>query len=144
MLTVKIISVGNIKEVFLRDAISEYQKRLTRYCKLEVIEVKEGTQKSECEQIRSKLKGTVILCDTRGKLITSEELSEKIAITSQRGSTISFIIGGSHGVGNFLDDVVYEKISLGKITLPHQLFRVILHEQIYRAFTILKGESYHK
>jgi len=144
MLSIRIIAVGSIKETFFREAIAEYQKRLTRYCKLEVIEIREGTQKQETDAIRAKVKGTVLLCDINGKPITSEDLATKISTLSQTTSTISIIIGGSHGVGNALDDVVHEKLSFGKITLPHQLFRVILHEQVYRAFTIIKGESYHK
>ncbi|MCL2755463.1 MAG: 23S rRNA (pseudouridine(1915)-N(3))-methyltransferase RlmH [Firmicutes bacterium] len=144
MLTIKIIAVGTIKEKFFTDAISEYVKRLGKYCKLEIIQVKESDIKRECEEIKTKLRGHVFLCDINGQSVSSVGLSKRVENISQTSSTISFVIGGSDGVGNYLDDVVSEKISFGGITLPHQLFRVILVEQIYRAFTIAKGEKYHK
>ena len=144
MLTIKIVAVGTLKEKFYVDAVAEYVKRLSKYCKLEIIQVKESDIKKECEEIRDKLKGHVILCDLRGELVSSEGFAQKIEKLQMATSTISIVIGGSEGVGNYLDDVIDEWMSFGKITLPHQLFRVVLVEQIYRAFTILKGEKYHK
>jgi len=144
MLHVRIIAVGGIKEAFWADAIAEYTKRMLKYCKLEILQVKESTIKKECEEISAKLKGHVLLFDINGELVSSNELSNKIAKLSQNKSTITFVIGAHRGVGAYLDDFVNEKISFGRITLPHQLFRVVAVEQIYRAFTIISGEKYHK
>jgi len=145
MLNVKIVAVGSIKESFFEAAIAEYEKRLSKYCKLEIIEVKESDTKNEALAIRQRLKGYVILCDVGGRQVSSVELSDSFFNLGVMGSsTVSVVIGGSHGVGNYLDDVVDEKISFGRITLPHQLFRVVLVEQIYRALTIIRGEKYHK
>lgn len=145
MLSVRIVAVGSIKESFYEDAIAEYVKRLSKYCKLEIVEIKEGDIKSEAGAIKQKLKGHVILCDINGRLISSNELSDCFFGLGVMGvSTVTIVIGGSHGVGNYLDDAINEKISFGRITLPHQLFRVVLVEQVYRAFTIIRGEKYHK
>ena len=144
MLHVRIVAVGGIKESFYSGAIAEYVKRLQKYCKLEIIEVGESTLEKEAGAIIAKLKGHVILCDINGTLVTSVDLAKKIESISQFSSVVTFVIGGSDGVGNHLDSVVFEKISFGRITLPHQLFRVLLVEQVYRAFTINRGEKYHK
>lgn len=152
MLTIRVVAVGTIKDGFFRDAVAEYAKRLGgKYCKFEVSEVAEASHKdttsqirAESQSIREKLKGTVFLCDVGGKPLSSEGLAELIERNSQTTSVLTFVIGGSHGVGNELDDVVAGKISLGNMTFPHQLFRVMLAEQIYRAFTIINGERYHK
>jgi len=144
MITIKIIAVGNIKDKFFADAIAEYTKRLTKYCKFEIAQIKESTVTKECDDIKEKLRGHVILCDIRGDKVSSDGLATKIEKLSQTTSTISIVIGGSDGVGNYLDGHVNEKVSFGDITLPHQLFRVVLVEQVYRAFTILRGEKYHK
>ena len=145
MLSVKIVAVGSIKESFFEEAIAEYEKRLSKYCKFEIIEIKESDSKNEAIAIRQKLKGFVMLCDVGGRQVSSVELSDSFFNLGVMGSsTVSIVIGGSHGVGNCLDDVVDEKISFGRITFPHQLFRVVLVEQIYRAFTIIRGEKYHK
>ena len=145
MLSVRLVAVGSIKESFFKDAIAEYEKRLSKYCKFEIIEVSESDSKNEAAAIRQKLKGHVMLCDIGGRHVSSIELSDSFFNLGVMGSsTVTIIIGGSHGVGSFLDDVVSEKVSFGRITLPHQLFRVVLIEQIYRAFTIIRGEKYHK
>ena len=145
MMSIRLVAVGGIKESFYEEAIAEYVKRLSKYCKFEIIEIKESDVKNEAFAIRQKLKGHVILCDINGKQISSVELSDCLFNIGVMGtSTATIIIGGSNGVGNYLDDAVAEKISFGRITLPHQLFRVVLVEQIYRAFTIIKGEKYHK
>ena len=135
MISIRLIAVGNLKERYLTDAVAEYAKRLSKYCKLEIIEVKEN------KPIQDKIKGYSILCDIEGDLITSEALANKFKTISQTSSLITFVIGGSEGVSGL---EVNEKISFGRITFPHQLFRVVLIEQIYRAFTIIKGEKYHK
>jgi 23S rRNA (pseudouridine1915-N3)-methyltransferase len=144
MLTIKIIAVGSVREKFYTDAIAEYAKRLQKYCKFDIVQIPESNPQQESVHIAQKLKGYTILCDINGALITSEALACKIQDLSQTTSTITFIIGGSDGVGSHLDEHINEKISFGRITLPHQLFRVILTEQIYRALTISRGEKYHK
>lgn len=144
MLHIRIIAVGNLKEKYWVNAVEEYTKRLTRYCKFEIVEVRESNTKDETAEIRKKIKGKVILCAIGGSLLSSTDLATRIETMSQTTSAISIVIGGSDGVGDHLDDITDFKISFGKITLPHQLFRVILTEQIYRAFTITKGEKYHK
>ena len=141
MLHIRLVVVGSVKERFYVDAIAEYTKRLSKYCKYEIFEIKESTVKKETEQIAERIKGYSILCDIGGGLASSEEMAGKFEKLSQTTSVITFIIGGSDGVGELMVD---ERVSFGRITFPHQLFRVVLSEQIYRAFTIIKGEKYHK
>jgi len=145
MLQINIIAVGT-QEKYYADATGEYIKRLQKYCKLKITEIKHSNQKREVESIRQAIpeKGKVFLCDINGTEISSELLAKKIEQLSLTNSVMTFIIGGSDGVGNYLDNQIHEKISFGKITLPHQLFRVILTEQIYRAFTISNNEKYHR
>jgi len=144
MLSVKIIAVGNLESYFA-EAVAEYVKRLGRYCNLSIIQIKHSDQKHEVAEIKKHLtKGAVCLCDIGGTIVSSVDMAKKLEQVSMSPGAITFIIGGSDGVGNLLDDVNHEKISFGRITLPHQLFRVILVEQIYRAFTILNNEKYHK
>ena len=144
MITIRIIAVGTLKEKYWADAIAEYTKRLGRFCKSEIIEVRESNPRQECDEIRRHLRGHVILCAIDGEMVTSPGLATRLDDLSQVTSCVTFVIGGSDGVGHGLDDVVGEKMSLGRITLPHQLFRVVLTEQIYRAFTITAGAKYHK
>jgi len=154
MLNIRLWVVGGLREKFFAEAAGEYARRLTKYCKFEVFEIKESTVAKETEELRSRMvradgavKGYVFLCDVGGGLVTSLGLAKKLEKISAIHSTVNFIVGGSNGVGAALDSLIGaagEKISFGKITLPHQLFRVVLTEQIYRAFTILKGEKYHK
>ena len=144
MLHIRLIAVGTIKEQFFTDAIREYTKRLGKYCKFEIIQVLQSTMKRECTDIIEKLRGYVISFDRTGEMVSSEDLSTRISKLSQTTSDITFIIGGSYGVGQYLDRHIHEKISFGKITFPHQLFRVVATEQIYRAMTITRNEPYHK
>ena len=160
MLKINIICVGKIKEKFFREAIEEYHKRLNKYCNLNIIELpdekilnnpneKEIIQikNSEGKNILNHLKKeTYIIClDLKGKQYTSEEFSKKIEnISLNYSSEITFIIGGSHGISEEIISVANELISFSKFTFPHQLFRVILLEQIYRAFKITNNETYHK
>lgn len=153
-------TVGKIKEKFLRDAIDEYSKRLSKYCKLEVIEVadektpdnaseKEELQIKEKEgaQILSKIKDNayVIAMDLKGKTLSSEEFSSFIDNCGIQGnSNLVFIIGGSLGLSQDVLNRANYKLCFSKMTFPHQLFRVMLLEQIYRGFRIIKGEPYHK
>ncbi len=149
---VNIVAVGKIKEKFYLDATSEYAKRLSKFCELKIIEVPEKSSESnvakkiedESALLLAAAKGTIVLTDRMGKQVSSPELSELIASICQTNSTISFIIGGSNGVSQALKNAANFCISFGKITFPHQLFRVVLAEQIYRAFAISAGLPYHK
>ncbi len=157
---ITIITVGKIKEKYLKDAITEYSKRLSKYCKLEIIEVAdEKTPDNASEivenQIRSKeaeriLKHVkedafVVTLEINGKQLTSEELAKKIDTLGIQGhSHIIFIIGGSIGLGTEVLAKSNFALSFSKMTFPHQLMRVILLEQIYRSYRIINGEPYHK
>lgn len=157
---ITLITVGKIKEKYLRDAIAEYSKRLSRYCKLEIVEVadeKTPDQASEAaeENIRNKegeriLKHIrddmyVITLEIGGKMLSSEEFADKINSLGVQGkSSITFVIGGSIGLGQEVLRRSDYALSFSKMTFPHQLMRVILLEQIYRGYRILAGEPYHK
>lgn len=153
MIRLHVVAVGKLKEKYWTDAVNEYLKRLSRFAHVDVTECREGTcdaspaanRKQEAEGILSKCKGYVVLTDLRGEQLTSEEFARMLDRESARGvSEFTFVIGGSHGV----DDSVYsgadKTVSFGKMTYPHQLMRVILLEQLYRAETIINGTSYHK
>lgn len=144
---IKIICVGKIKESFFKEAILEYKKRLSKYTKLEIIEVIDTNILSkEKEEILKYInpKDYVISLDINGEEIDSVSLSKKISDIFISYANITFIIGGSIG----LDKEVKEKsnylLSFSKMTFPHQLFRIILLEQIYRSFKIMNNETYHK
>lgn len=152
MINIRLVCVGNLKEKYWLDACNEYAKRLQKFCKLTIIELAEQNKyqekprilQSEGEEILSNLAGKKILLDIKGKELTSEEFAKRIELLSQASSTLTFIIGGSYGVSEDVKQKVDEKISLGKITLPHNLARVVLLEQIYRGFMINSGSKYHK
>ena len=149
---IKIICVGKIKEKYLSDAILEYKKRLSKYTKLEIIELPDSsfdlkkTLEVEKNLILKNIKNTDynILLDISGKELDSLEFSSKLDKIRQISSNINFIIGGSYGVDDDIRKYVNDRISFSKLTFPHQLFRVILLEQIYRSFKILNHEEYHK
>ena len=150
---IKIIALGNIKENYLKDAIEDYSKRLSKYTKLEIIELKEARTndvnknlKIEEELILKNIKEKeyVILLDVKGQSITSEAFSKKIRETQIFNPNITFIIGSSHGVSDKINRIANYRLSFSKMTYPHQLFRVILLEQIYRAYKIINNEPYHK
>ena len=157
---ITILSVGKVKEKFYRDAIAEFEKRLSRYCKLEIIEVADEKTQEEASENEIKLvkekEGERLLKNIKddayvvclcidGKQLDSEELSSKIEKLGIQGTShIYFVIGGSLGLA---DEVVKRadfKLSFSKMTFPHQLMRVILLEQIYRAYRIMNNEPYHK
>lgn len=159
MLNVNIICVGNLKEKFFTDALSEYKKRLGRYCKFEVVELPEEkiadnvtqsqidkTLKKEGEKILSKIGKSdfVVAMCIEGKQLSSEELSKKIEDISLTNSTVNFVIGGSWGLSDDVKKRADMRLSVSKMTFPHQLFRVMLAEQIYRAFSINANAKYHK
>ena len=157
---ITLLTVGKIKEKYLKDAISEYAKRLGRYCKLEIIEVadeKTPDQAGETveEQIRDKegeriLKYIrddmyVITLEIDGKMLSSEELADKINMLGIQGqSSVAFVIGGSIGLGREVLKRSDYALSFSKMTFPHQLMRVILLEQVYRSYRIINREPYHK
>ena len=158
-MNINIVAVGSIKEKFFKDAVSEYAKRLSRYVKLNIIEVKdektpamasaleeEKIKEVEAERILSKLTNSYVVALTiDGKKYSSEELAkrmEKYDIVSK--GNLSFIIGGSLGLHKSVIDRADEKLSFSEMTFPHQLMRVILLEQIYRAYRIRNNEPYHK
>ncbi len=157
---ITVITVGKVKEKFMRDAIGEYTKRLSKYCKLEIIEVadektQENASEVVCNQIRQKegeriMKyirddAFVITLEIKGKQLTSEELADKIDRLGIQGTShIIFIIGGSIGLSEEVMKKSNSSLSISKMTFPHQLMRVILLEQIYRSYRINTGQPYHK
>ena len=153
MLKLRIVAVGDVKESFYRDAIAEYVKRLSKWAKTEIVEVAEAShvtdpdkkRETEGEAILAKLKGKVVLTDIKGKKVTSEDVASLLDKSALAGdSELTFVIGGSNGVSPAVKSRADAMISFGDITLPHQLFRVVLLEQLYRAETILNKASYHK
>ena len=156
---IKIVTVGKLKEKYLKDALNEYIKRLSRYCKLTITELPDekipdklnpnleiDIKTKESNNIINHIKkdSYIIALDLTGKQFTSEEFSKKIENLSMENSNITFIIGGSLGLTTELLNICDFKISFSKMTFPHQLIRVFLLEQIFRAFKIQKGETYHR
>ena len=147
MLRITVFAVGKLKEAFWKDAVAEYLKRLDAYAKVQVREIPDSTPAKEAAALLAALpeRGQVILLDIRGKETSSEALAEKIGRYALAGdSHLSFMIGGSDGVTAEVRKRATERVSFGPITLPHNLARVVLVEQIYRAFKIQRGEPYHK
>ena len=157
---IRIITVGKIKEKYLSDGIAEYAKRLSRYCKLTFCQVAdEKTPDKASEALNIQIKDTegerlmkhireqdyVIALAIDGKMLDSVELSEKIEKLGVSGiRSIAFVIGGSLGLSDRVLKRADYKLSFSKMTFPHQLMRLILVEQIYRSFKIIKNETYHK
>lgn len=157
---ITLITVGKIKEKYLKDAIAEYSKRLSKYCKLEIIEVadektpdhassvvEDMVRTKEAERILKHVKedAYIITLEIGGKMLSSEELSDKVETLGVQGiSHIIFIIGGSIGLGTEVLAKSNYALSFSRMTFPHQLMRVILLEQIYRSYRIISGEPYHK
>ena len=155
---ITVICVGKIKEKFYTDALAEYRKRLSKYCKLEIVELADEKTKEnasahemvkakEGERILSAIKEDmyVIALAIEGKMLDSVELSEKIEKLGLSGSShVAFVIGGSLGLDSRVLNRADMKLSFSKMTFPHQLMRVILLEQIYRAYRIMTGAPYHK
>lgn len=157
---ITVITVGKLKEKYLKDAIAEYSKRLSKYCKLEIIEVADektpdhasetlenAIRDKEAERILKYLKNDayVITLEIGGKMLSSEEFAEKIDTLGIQGvSQIMFVIGGSIGLGQAVLERSDYALSFSRMTFPHQLMRVILLEQIYRGYRIVTGAPYHK
>lgn len=149
---IKIICIGKVKEKFFRDAIEEYKLRLSKYTKLEIIELPDynydikKTIKEETSNIIKYINKNDfnILMDINGIELDSVSLSHKLSSTLINNSNITFIIGGSYGVDEEIKQLCNMKLSFSRLTFPHQLFRIILLEQIYRSFKIMNNEEYHK
>ena len=159
MLTINIICIGKIKEKFFKDAIEEYSKRLSKYCKLNILElpdekipdkininIENEIKTKECNNIFNHIKkdSYVICLDLTGKELSSELFAKNIENISMECSNITFIIGGSLGLTQKLLDFSKQKICFSKMTFPHQLIRIFLLEQLFRAFKISNGETYHR
>lgn len=159
MLTINIVCIGKIKEKFFKDAIDEYSKRLSKYCKLNIVElpdekitekintnIENDIKSKECTNMINHIKkDSYIIClDLNGKEFSSEQFSKKIEDISMESSQITFVIGGSLGLNQEILSLANQKICFSKMTFPHQLIRVFLLEQIFRAFKISNGETYHR
>lgn len=145
MIKVNIVCVGKIKEDYLRSACAEYIKRLTRFCKTEIKELPEGKNlKEEAEGILRAAKGYKIALCVEGGQMPSPVLASRIKSLVDKGEEITFIIGSSCGLDETVKAQADLKLSFSQMTFPHQLMRVILLEQIYRAFMINAGSEYHK
>lgn len=159
MLTINILCVGKIKEDYLKESIDEYTKRISKYCKINIVEVSDervpdklsSTVISKVKDIEAKKiltylkKDTYCIClDLKGKEMTSEEFAKRIDEIKNVNSSITFIIGGTLGLAEVILDKSKEKICFSKMTFPHQLIRVFLLEQIFRAFKISNNETYHR
>lgn len=159
-MNIKLITVGKLKEKYLKEGIAEYTKRLSRFCKFQVVElIDEKTPENaseaqnnqimakEGERIQAKIgsRDYVIVLAIEGKQFPSEEFSQKLEAVAVNGySDITFIIGGSLGLSKEIKQRANLKMSFGLLTLPHQLMRLVLIEQVYRAFMIQQGSPYHK
>lgn len=156
MLKINLICVGDIKEKYLRDALTEYTKRISRFADLKIIEIKENVAQSssksdilialkkDAENLAKHMKGYCFCLDINAKMYSSEEFAKKIEKTTLTNGEISFIIGASNGIDDKIKSYCNEKISFSPMTFPHQLMRVVFLEQLYRAFTILNNIAYHK
>ncbi|WP_279081201.1 23S rRNA (pseudouridine(1915)-N(3))-methyltransferase RlmH [Lactobacillus apis] len=159
-MNIKIVCVGKLKEKYFKDAIAEYQKRLSRFAKIEIVQVpdekapeklseaqQEQVKELEGDRILSKIKEReyVYVTAIKGKERTSEDFAKELSDLALYGhSDITFVIGGSLGTSQAVNNRADDLISFGKLTLPHQLMRVVLIEQIYRGFMINNGSPYHK
>ena len=143
---IRIVCVGKIKEKFYRDAIEEYMKRMRKYHRVEIIEVMDSNIKNEAVEILKRIgtKDYVVTMEIEGMSLSSLEFADFIDKTLISNSIITFVIGGSDGLDESVKDRSNYKLSFSRMTFPHQLFRVILLEQIYRCFKIVNNEAYHK
>ena len=156
MIRINIVCIGKVKEKYIREGIAEFSKRLSKYTKLKITELAEEDDNkgienainSETERIinviSKKNYSYNILLDLKGKMLTSEEMADKIEKISMTNSEINFIIGGSNGVDDNLREIVDYRLCFSKMTFPHQLMRLILSEQIYRWISINNNIKYHK
>ena len=144
---IKILCIGKIKEQYLNDLINDYKTRISKYHKIEIIELKDSNIKEEMSELIKHInpKDYNICMDIDGKEYSSVELAKLVNDTFSNGyGNITFIIGGSDGIDNSIKDMCNKRLSFSRLTFPHGLFRGILLEQIYRSFKIINNESYHK
>ena len=139
------VVVGKIKEAFYRDAVAEYIKRLSRFAKTEIRELPEGVNpEAEADEILRAVRGYVVALAVDGEKISSEGLASRLKRLGDEGREITFVIGSSCGLSERVKSAADWKLSFSDMTFPHQLMRVILAEQVYRAFMINSGSAYHK
>lgn len=155
MFKINIVAVGKVKETYFTDGIEEYKKRLSRFCEFKIIEVLEENfakvssgdipviLKAEESRITPHLKGKIFVMAIEGKNYSSESFAKRLNDITLENSEVTFVIGGSYGVSDAIKEKA-ELISFSKMTFPHTLFRLMLTEQIYRAFMINSGSAYHK
>ncbi len=137
--------VGKIKESFYREAVAEYVKRLSRFAKVEIKELPEGVDpEAEADDILRACKGYVIALAVEGEKLSSERLAKKMQTLTDEGKDVTFVIGSSCGLSERVKKAADYRLSFSDMTFPHQLMRVILAEQVYRAFMINAGSTYHK
>ena len=153
---IKSLAVGKIKEKWYAEALAEYVKRLDRFAAVEIFEADEGdvrdtgeasvnaALKKEAEQILPRLQGYTVALDIDGRQMSSTEIASLIHREKMNNSVFTFVVGGSHGLHRSVKDAARLRLSFGKITLPHTLCRVVLAEQVYRAFMINANSVYHK
>lgn len=157
MIKVNLVAVGKVKEKYFSDGILEYTKRLSKFCEFNLVEIAEENynkvddalinqiKEKEGEKILSALKGHVIAMAIEGKKLTSEKFANRIKqLTDSGKGVITFVIGGSYGLSDAVKKRADELLSFSDMTFPHTLFRLMLSEQIYRAFSIINGSAYHK
>ncbi len=151
LIKINLLVIGDIKESFYNEAIAEYKKRLSRFCALNITEIKESVDKNPLTALKKdeanllpQLRGYVIALAIEGKPLTSPELAQKISKLSLTTGEITFVIGASNGLSQNIKNKANELMSFSSLTFPHQLMRVIFLEQLYRAFTIINNISYHK
>ena len=159
MIGVKFITLGTLKEAYWRDAAAEYEKRLGAFCKCQTVQLKEerlsddpsqNEIKQALDRDAQKIMAEIppraykIAMCVEGKQLSSEELAEKLGDISERYGDVCFIIGSSHGLADSVKNACDMKLSVSRLTFPHQLMRVLLLETVYRGFNILKGTKYHK
>jgi len=150
MIDVEILCIGKLKEKYWKDALAEYEKRLHAYCSFKITSLKESRTDDIAEEGKELLdhigkERYVIALDIKGREFSSEEIAGKLSSLALGGkSKVTFMIGGSNGLSNEVLERADMRLSFGPATFPHQMMRVILAEQIYRSFTIIRNESYHK
>ena len=159
MIGVKFITLGTLKESYLREAVAEYEKRLGAFCRVQTVQLKEERLSDspsegeirqaldrEAQRIMAEIppRAYKIAMCVEGKQLSSEELAERLEDISGRYSDVCFIIGSSHGLADSVKNSCDMRLSVSKLTFPHQLMRVLLFEAVYRGFNIMKGTKYHK
>ena len=145
MVKVSVVCVGKLKEEYWRAAVAEYAKRLSRFCRFEIVELAEKrSPEEEADAILRACRGHVFALASEGEQVTSQQSAAKIAALCHRWEGLTFVIGSSCGLSERVKRAADEKLSFSMMTFPHQMMRVVLAEQIYRAFMIAAGAEYHK